>query len=649
MKRLLFFFIISFFLLSACDNWLDVVPEEDLTTIDTDFETRDEAETWLRSCYVFLQEPFGFSTNIAFTGADEVVGDDYARNLGYIDGLAIGAGLQNVLNPYGDIWLRKGSYEGTPARSDFYTAIATCNIFIDKIDQVYNMEEIEKREWKAEVKAVKAYYYFELVRHYGPIILVPENIDRNVPVEEMKVPRSHVDTCFKAIVRLCDEAAEVLPIFNDKSTERRCYFNKEAALALKARALAYQASPLFNGNPDYTNFVNKNGEPLFSTTVDKEKWRLAAEAAEVVIELCKESGKKLVDNQTAVTPLQTHMANIEASVQTFNYTSDEALLMIKTAPYDYDMSWQYYIPSVKNDPNKNLPGTCLSPSMKMVEMFYTENGLPISQDPAWIGSGNPYNLGEETDPKYTDVVMLGKTIPNLHRRREPRFYASIASDRTYWRLGRTTSSLQEVVAYQGENFGLQAKRITSTIPQNLTGYWVKKWSCSKVELYTYSSGLKGMGTAPYPVIRLAEMYLIAAEAWNEYGGNNAKVYKNLNVIRKRAGIPDVEVSWKNAKDKSKVTEQNGLREIIQQEWNVEFAFEGMRFWNLRRWKTANIELNEKLYGWNVAGNRAETFYNNGKGPVIVYSGNTFVAPRDYFWPIRSEEAITSGCVQNPGW
>ena len=187
------------------------------------------------------------------------------------------------------------------------------------------------------------------------------------------------------------------------------------------------------------------------------------------------------------------------------------------------------------------------------------------------------------------------------------------------------------------------------MPQNLTGYWVKKWSCSKAELYTYSNSLRGMGMAPYPVIRLAEMYLIAAEAWNEYGGNNAKVYENLNVVRKRAGIPDVEGSWRNAKDKSKVTEQKGLREIIQQEWNIEFAFEGMRFWNLRRWKTANVELNEKLYGWNVVGNRAETFYNNGKGPVIVYSNNTFVAPRDYFWPIRSEEAITSGCVQNPGW
>ena len=221
--------IILSFLFAGCDSWLDVVPEEDITTIDTDFETRAEAEKWLRSCYVFLQKPLGFAGNIAFTGADELVAGDYIRNQRLFDGLAIGSGLQNVLNPYGDIWLKKSSYGGTSGRSDFYTAITMCNTFIDKIDQVYNMEINEKREWKAEVKAVKAYYYFELVRHYGPIVLVPKNIDRNVRIEEMKIPRSHVDSCFNAIVRLCDEAAEELPTFNNKSTERRCYFNKEAA------------------------------------------------------------------------------------------------------------------------------------------------------------------------------------------------------------------------------------------------------------------------------------------------------------------------------------------------------------------------------------------------------------------------------------
>lgn len=146
------------------------------------------------------------------------------------------------------------------------------------------------------------------------------------------------------------------------------------------------------------------------------------------------------------------------------------------------------------------------------------------------------------------------------------------------------------------------------------------------------------------------MYLIAAEALNEYKDvPDAEVYKYLNVIRRRAGIPDVEEAWKNAKDPSRVKNKAGMRSIIRQEWNIEFAFEGYRFWNVRRWKIANIELNEKVYGWNVVGGDINSFYNNGKGPVIVYSGNRFTAPRDYFYPIRSEEVQTSGLVQNPGW
>lgn len=143
--------------------------------------------------------------------------------------------------------------------------------------------------------------------------------------------------------------------------------------------------------------------------------------------------------------------------------------------------------------------------------------------------------------------------------------------------------------------------------------------------------------------------MIAAEAWNEVGGHTEDVYRNLNVVRKRAGIPDVEEAWKDARTPNLVKEQKGLRDIVRQEWNIEFAFEGTRFWNLRRWKTANLEMNEKLMGWNVLGDDYDSFYNNGKGPVVVNSDNKFLAPRDYFWPIRSGEILISGCVQNPGW
>lgn len=92
-----------------------------------------------------------------------------------------------------------------------------------------------------------------------------------------------------------------------------------------------------------------------------------------------------------------------------------------------------------------------------------------------------------------------------------------------------------------------------------------------------------------------------------------------------------------------------MRDIIRQEWNIEFAFEGVRFWNLRRWLTAAEELNTALYGWNILGTTAESFYNNYEGPRVVWAKRGFVSPRDYLFPLRSEEVIISGCKQNPGW
>ena len=387
---------------------------------------------------------------------------------------------------------------------------------------------------------------------------------------------------------------------------------------------------------------------MFSADKDMEKWRRAAEAADSAIQICLANGKHLVVEQTAATELQSYMLNIENSTATFNYTSDEALLMIKPNQYNSE-AWQFTLPSITTDPNHLLNGTCLSPSMKMVEMFYTDNGLPIDQDPTY-SSGSLYAQTEETDPYYTDVVALNEPTLVLHTRREPRFYADIAADRCYWRLGRTVNHLYKVEAYRGEIFGLKENRINSVLPQNLSGYWLKKWTSSNAELYNYQSSLNALGDKPFPVIRMAELYLIAAEAWNEYlDAPDERVYDKIDAVRERAGIPDVRTSWAMARDKSKVNTKTGMRDIIRQEWNIEFAFEGVRYWNLRRWKTAHVELNEKLYGWNVVGDDFNSFYNNGNGPVTVNSDNRFVAPRDYFYPVRSEEVQISGCVQNPGW
>lgn len=650
MKRIYTLLLLPFFLLTACDSWLDVVPEEDITTIDTDFETRDNAYAWFKSCYVPLNAS---STSVRdlveYTATDEVVMCQYLKNAGYFVGDKIISGKQNVFQPYADRWIN-----GMNPRSDFYAAINLCNIFIDKIDQVYNMEEKEKKEWKGEVIAVKAYYYFELVRHYGPIVLVPDFMDPNQDVSSLKLPRSHVDSCFQMIVNLCDEAVRVgIPSSAKQQSTHWGYFNKEAVMALKARALCYQASDLFANNPVYADFKNKKGELLFPEAGDavaqKEKWHRAALAADEAIEACRNAGKMLIDNSKATSVLQTHMLNIEKSVRAANFSSTEALLMIRRASDSGSEWWYWALPRLISDPIGGIPGTQLAPSMKMVEMFYTENGLPLGEDRAY--SGNIYGMTQEKDPKYSEVVALNEDILVLHTKREPRFYASIGADRCYWRIGRSSSGNFKVEAQQGEEFGLRAKRITGTAPENLTGYWLKKGTCSEAELFNYSSTVAGFGENPMILIRMAELYLISAEAWNEYldAPDEEHVYKSLNVVRKRAGIPDVEVSWAGARNRNNVKTKAGMREIIRQEWNIEYMFEGMRFWNLRRWKIAEKELNDKLFGWKVAASDQKAFYNNGNGPVVVESNREFVAPRDYFWPIKSEETLISGIVQNLGW
>ncbi|MFR7812559.1 MAG: hypothetical protein ACLU4N_26840, partial [Butyricimonas faecihominis] len=147
-----------------------------------------------------------------------------------------------------------------------------------------------------------------------------------------------------------------------------------------------------------------------------EKWHRAALAADEAIEACRNAGKMLIDNSKATSVLQTHMLNIEKSVRAANFSSTEALLMIRRASDSGSEWWYWALPRLISDPIGGIPGTQLAPSMKMVEMFYTENGLPLGEDRAY--SGNIYGMTQEKDPKYSEVVALNEDfwcyIPNAN-------------------------------------------------------------------------------------------------------------------------------------------------------------------------------------------------------------------------------------------
>lgn len=643
MKYLNFATILSLLILNGC-NYLNVVPENDIETIETIFEKREQAEDWMKTCHVFLTAPVtSVMSSPAFTGADEVVAGEYVRNqYPAFEGFFIGDGLQMSQEPYGNVW----------KNTQFYAAIRYCNVFFENIGHVYNMEQVEKNIWTAEIKALKAHYYFELMRRYGPIILVPENIDVNADVEKMQLPRSPIDSCVNTIVRLLDEAIPVLPPFNQKDMSHKGYYCKEGAAALKAQTLLLAASPMFNGNKNYANFVNKAGEHLFNSEYDPEKWKKAAEATEEAIDIALQNGKKLVEGNIKSTTLLSKMADIEYSVLARNFEHDEALQMFMPQMSSTSTFWSFktlpYFRSTDPDYATSNQG-CFAPSMKMVEFYYTNHGLPIESDKEW-SYGARYQMGKEIAPDYRDVVPLNMDVLNLHLRREPRFYAHIAADRCYWQMGPSTTDLTLVMAYQGERFGTQSTVINNSVPQNLTGYWMKKGTYTNVKPARY--GADGLNGNVAIVWRLAELYLMKAEAWNEYLEipDYEHVYAPLNEIRKRAGIPDLETSWISySNEPNKIKTKAGMREIIRREWNIEFAFEGRRFWNLRRWLTAEQELNEPLYGWNILGNSAEVFYNHYSEPVPVWKKRAFAAPRDYLFPLRAEEVLKTNCVQNPNW
>ena len=633
MKKILYVVSLFFSIGWSSCNYLDVVPENDIRSIETIFERKSSVETWLKGAYVMFSDHISsIMIDPAFCGADEVVGGDYIRqrytsqNRFQAYGFLIGDGLQNVQNPYGDVW----------KNDEFYAILRYCNIFFENIHRTYNLTPEEKRLWTGEMEALKAHVYFELLRRYGPFILVPENLPANSDMEVMQQPRAPIDSCVSAIVRLCDDAMDKLPPLVEKGNLRKAFHAKEAAATIKAMALLYAASPLFNGNSYMTNFVNKDGVKLFPE-YDHEKWRVAAEAIDEAIEICRQGGIDLISGNQKSTELRSVMADIEASTIAKGFENQEAIFMVRIQGENAHNWHCYTLPKVESTDeyyHAYIDG-CISPSLKMVEMYYTEHGVPIDEDRQWMAA--PYSMSRETDARYNTVVPMGTDVLSLHLRREPRFYAHIAADRLYW--NRTKSDYvfgqQEdnilMEAYRDERFGIKLARIDPTVAQNLSGYWLKKGTDSSIPFGEYPDTYYN-GSYGCVIFRLADLYLASAEAWNEYlDAPTDKVYGPVDKIRERAGLNDVQTAYDNyAINPEKAHTKAGMREIIHREWDIEFAFEGRRFWNLRRWMIAEQELNQPLYGWNVLGTNADQFYNYYNGPVIVWSKRQFVAPRDYF-------------------
>ncbi len=641
MKKLyILFAIISTLGLSSCDNYLDIVPDK-AQEIELMFERKEAAYRALATCYHYLPQEDGVYSTTAFA-SDELT-TPLAKET---PGVELMRGKQSVDNPIMGLW--NDTYPFGRMQESLFKAIRACNIFIENIDLVKDMKTEEKETWKSEAIFLKAYYHFRLFSQYGPIPIVDVNMPITASVEEVRIKRRPVDEVVEYIVSTIDKAIPNLPTrINSANDFGR--IDKLIAYSIKSRVLLYAASPLYNGNASfYDTFKDKDGVKLFNTTYDKEKWKKALDAAEYAIQFATANSLKLYEFDGIVPTFDTIdiMQPEVKALYNYRYMFTERwnseLIWGNSNPVTNGQWWSLQAASMIINPDASAQAAAwqwVSPTIQAAEAYYTKNGLPIDED-LTFKYANRFSLARITDAdKYHTIPATGTPImiPNLHLGREPRFYASIGFDKGIY---RTWGKKWNLLMKNGETYG----RRGSTNDYVITGYVLKKVCHPDSEGDAYSK----LVTYPWPIIRLAELYLNYTEAYNEYYGPDQKVYDALNKIRVRSGIPTVEAAWEDpliAKTVNKHKTLEGLREIIKQERRIEFAFEGHRNFDVRRWKEGDKYFNTPVTGWSVDGSSTNSFY------IVKNVGQrSFITPRDYLYPIKySEMLVNSNLVQNPGW
>ncbi|MGH6667717.1 RagB/SusD family nutrient uptake outer membrane protein [Bacteroides hominis] len=551
---------------------------------------------------------------------------------GMCDELVVGYGNSSKYNNSD----RNASNMGFHRYGDCYKYIRQANIFLQKAHPIVTtgtqgdqLLEDELTQMKANVRFMRAFYHYLLFEQYGPIILVKDKIYD--ATEDQDVPRNTVDEVVAYIdSELTAVASELTqePIFEDK--DYRAWPTKGVALAVRAKLWLYAASPLLNGGyREALAVTNPDGTRLFPD-YDAGKWEKALAACKDFIDYAEagryELYKEYKDDNGAVIDPDKSVYNLFQK-----YTHE---IIWATANNDWGgMNGDAFDRRIAPRCEKNGLGST-GVTQELVDAFYMKDGLPISAT-AYLpqstlyqeeGYGTYKDQNDNFSKKYTNV-----SVSNRYLNREPRFYNTVFFNGRQWPV-----SCNQVLFYNGGNSGVQEGQAT------LTGYMLFK-------RFNRSVSLTNPGVAsqfrPSIIFRLADFYLMYAEAANEVNPNDVRVLKYLNLVRERAGLPGVETLNPAIRGNQELQ-----RAAIQRERQVELATEGQRYFDVRRWmiadKNGEGRQNGYAHGMNVRGepNDIDDFNRVVEASQIVFNRKMYLYPMP-----DSEMRKTKNLVQNPGW
>lgn len=622
--------------LGSCSDYLNIVPDG-TATMDNAFSNRQNAEKFLHTCYSYIPNYSDVASSPGIMCGDETTfAISNLQAPGSWDrALDFQKGRQKKDGPLFNFW------DGGNGGSNLWIGIRDCNMFLDNIDIPKDLPEDIRERWIAEVTFLKAFYHYYLLRMYGPIPIMDDDIDVSTSVEGVRLYRDKFDDVVNYIVTTIDNVVEKLPLVVVDAYSETGRITQPIAYCLKAEVLALAASPLFNGNSDYANLKDNRGELLFSQEYDANKWRLAADAALQAIESAHDAQHQLYyyrDFAFNITDVTRKLLDINMVLG--DVWNEEIIFAGDDSPTGLQ---QYTAPALDVvEETLREAWNVLSVSMNVAEDFYTSNGVPMSEDKTEFWSENyderysPTIIPDEGNNKYLFAVGDSTAIFNMNR--EPRFYACLGFDRGSWYVKDLQNDLDAVprLKVRKGEYGNNALS-----QYNITGYYNKK-ICG-INAFV-RNGKKALHRFAFPIFRLANMYLLYAECLNEtLDEPNEEVYKYVDLVRERAGLEGVVESWlKYSKNPDAPKYKEDMRRIIHLERKNELACEGQRFWDMRRWK----EQPKTIMGWTTSGRSARDYYI----PVDVSIRDNKYSYKDYLWPLSiSSIQRNPNLVQNPGW
>lgn len=623
----------------SCSDVLNQAPDGKIS-LEEVFGDNDKTMYYLNTCYSGINAKgclyFFWSRGPVNWCDDSWDADDldvsWAASRRYYDGNASASDFPANYNAEDS-----GNESVSWARS--FQRIRNCAVFLQNIPNEKVNSESDRSRWTAEAHILRAYYYSELLMWFGcslPIIREPYTYDADFS----KVERSSFHDVVEFIVEDCDAAlaCEELPwrITTDSEAMR---MTKAVAWAIKSRMTLFAASPLYNDGNNY--------------------WEEAYSVNKAAVQALESNGYALYDklNQAAVWGDEKAYLPTAAS-QYFNE------YFCNSGAYAADPADKETIYQLRDGANLDLAnvdgigailgyktGTC--PSQELVDAFETIDGQPV------LDLAKPYLDEQHLKPNYNSSnTTYDKNNPYANR--DPRFYATVYynGSKRYcnWSTEAEKKSFENLGQGKGENVRiittwdayedakgniinspepLMGRSMTGRTPTR-TGYFQRKF------LHPNSGVEMRLNGARHKDYRLAEIYLNFAEAAME-AGHTDEAITYVNKVRARAGMPGLPAGLSG----------ENLRQRIHNERRVEFALEGNRYFDVRRWHKPDEDLSATdrwITGAHITHMQDGTYkYERTILKERQCYTNKWLKMPIPLTEVNNMRAITGEDWQNPGW